>query len=95
MKDQMKITFLLMTQPSEKLVKSKNIFFLNNIISKYVTIINDQETICEMYNNYEKTTKIDKIVLGILTPKDLSFLMNNFRKNQSECIFHHHFFIIS
>ena len=81
LKEEMKIPFLLMTCPTENYTYSIFEYF-NLILSKYVTIIKDTDKLIEIYNKYEESGKIDKIVLGILTPNDLLYLMYNLSKNR-------------
>ncbi|KAK8842585.1 hypothetical protein M9Y10_025443 [Tritrichomonas musculus] len=74
LKDKMNAPFVLITQPSPKHVESKEHFF-NKTISKYATIISDPDKLTEIYNDYEKTLSIQKLVLGVLTPHNLLPLM--------------------
>ncbi|KAK8839260.1 hypothetical protein M9Y10_032191 [Tritrichomonas musculus] len=81
LKEGMNVPFLLITQPSPKHVESKEKFF-NQAISKYVTITSDPDGVREMINEYEKTLKIPKLVLAVLTPHNLLPLMYQLRMNK-------------
>ncbi|KAK8897631.1 hypothetical protein M9Y10_015594 [Tritrichomonas musculus] len=80
LKNDMKTPFLIISQSSQKQSEYKY-NFLYSIISKYATFVNDPKKLEEIYNEYEKSLKIDKIVVSILSPDDLLRLMYNLRGN--------------
>lgn len=81
LKDKMNAPFLFITQPSPKHVESKEKFF-RQTISKYVTITIEPDELFEMMNEYEKTLKISKLVLAVLTPHNLLPLLYQLRMNK-------------
>ena len=68
--------FLIMTEPTQKIVDSKTAFFKEKI-GHYLAIANDLNELIEFYNNDKKKKEL---VFAILTPKNILFLFQKIRK---------------
>lgn len=68
------LPFLIMTEPTQKIVDSKTSFFKEKI-GHYLTITSDLNELIEIYQ-----TKPSKIIFGILTPKDCLILTQRINK---------------
>lgn len=78
LRDNMNAPFLILTQPGPKNIESKEPFF-SKTISKYVDILLDDN---DLYNEYEHSKKIRKVIFAILLPQKLLTLMHKLQKNE-------------
>lgn len=78
LEEKMDTSFILMTEPNREIVEEKTAFFRSNI-GNYANVTDDVNNIIDSYNETENK----KIILGILTPEELLYVIQN-QKNKSD-----------